>query len=244
MEVELEAGDHPEVAAAATESPEEVRVLVLAGGQVLAVRRDQICGCEVVTGQAVLAAEMTDAATERQPRDSRLRDDPTGRRQPEGLGFVVHVRPRGAGLDPCRPRIGVYPHAPHLGEVDDEPVVADGGPGDVVPAATDRHQQVVVAGEGHRADDVTDATAPSNQGRTLVDHPVPHRTSVVVVSIIDTSQIAVEFCLEPFDLSSGDRLLCHTEVDDSAGVGLTYRTGFGLESTVSGGETNSGARTG
>src|SRR6185503_1246998 len=57
MEAELERGDDPEVAAAPAQTPEQVRVLFLAGSQELAVGGDDVGGKQVVAGQAVLTQE-------------------------------------------------------------------------------------------------------------------------------------------------------------------------------------------
>jgi hypothetical protein len=47
---ELERGDDPEVAAAAAQAPEQVRVLVLAGGDQIAVGGHDVAGQQVVDG--------------------------------------------------------------------------------------------------------------------------------------------------------------------------------------------------
>ena len=56
--------------------------------------------------------------------------------------------------------------------------------------AADRHEQVVLSGEVHRGDDVRDATAPRDERRTLVDHPVPDGAGVVVAGVARTDEAA------------------------------------------------------
>ena len=78
VEAVFERGHDPEVAAAAAEGPEQVGVLVVAGGQDISVGGDDLDGQEVVDGEAVLAHEPADAAAERQPGDPGGGDDPAG----------------------------------------------------------------------------------------------------------------------------------------------------------------------
>jgi hypothetical protein len=66
MKLVLEPGGHAEVAAAATQCPEQVGVGRIVGGQQLAVSRDDLDGQQVVDGQAVLAHGVADAAAQRQ----------------------------------------------------------------------------------------------------------------------------------------------------------------------------------
>ena len=74
--VELELGDDSEVPAAAAETPEQVRILVGARLDELAVGRHHVHRDELVDRQAVLALNPADPAAERQSRHSRVRDDP------------------------------------------------------------------------------------------------------------------------------------------------------------------------
>ncbi len=95
---ELERGDDAEVAAAAAQRPEQLRVLVLAGVQVLAVGGHDVGADEVVAGQAALADQPADAAAEREPGDAGGRHQSPGDRQPERLRLGVDVAPQAAGL--------------------------------------------------------------------------------------------------------------------------------------------------
>src|SRR5207244_13339028 len=64
MQAILERGDDSDVAATTSQGPEQLAVVGLAGGEHFSVGGDDIGGYEVVTGQPVLAGEVTDAATE------------------------------------------------------------------------------------------------------------------------------------------------------------------------------------
>ena len=189
---EGEAGDDPEVAAAAPERPEEVRVLVGAGADDAAVGGDELEAADVVAGEPVLAHEPADAAAERQPGDAGLRDDADRHREAVEMGLPVDVAKGGAALHPHGGGLGVDDHAAHVGEVDDEPVVAERPAGDVVAAAAHRDQQVVVAGEAHGADHVGDAAAADDQPGPAVDRGVPDRAGDVVARILGQDRAAGE----------------------------------------------------
>jgi hypothetical protein len=55
MKFELELGDNPKVAAAASNCPKQVGVFRFAGSDLLAVRGDHVCRDQIVYGHAVLA---------------------------------------------------------------------------------------------------------------------------------------------------------------------------------------------
>ena len=112
MEPELEGGGHAEVAAAAPQRPEQVRVLVRGGAHDLAVRGHQLDRQQVVAGQAVLALEPARAAAQGQPGHAGAGHASTGGGEPVRLGGAVDVGPggaarrrgRSAGRDRPRPR--------------------------------------------------------------------------------------------------------------------------------------------
>jgi hypothetical protein len=64
VEAEVERRDHAEVAAAASQRPEQVGVLVLGRPQQLATGRHDVGGEEIVDGEAVLAHQPADATAE------------------------------------------------------------------------------------------------------------------------------------------------------------------------------------
>ncbi len=73
--------------------PEEIWLSLGVDVHLLGVRRHQIDGEEVVDGQTVLAHEMTEPATERQPTDPGVADDPAGGSEPELLSGAVELTP-------------------------------------------------------------------------------------------------------------------------------------------------------
>jgi len=113
VQVELERGDDPEVAAATAQAPHQLRCGLLGGDHELTVGGDEVRRAQVVAGQTELALQPTDAAAEREAGHPGRGHHPAGDRQPERLGLTVEVGPDGPGLDPGRAGLGVDPHRLH-----------------------------------------------------------------------------------------------------------------------------------
>jgi hypothetical protein len=184
VEAELERGDHAEVAAAASQRPEQVWVLVLGRPQQLAVCRHHVDGEQVVDREAVLAHQPADATAEREPGHSGVAHDAAGGGHTVHLRLVIDVAPQRATLHPGAAVGGIDSHAPHRREVDDDPVVANGGARHVVASAPYGDLQIVVAGETHGRDHVGGPDASGDQARAPVDGTVPHCTGDVVVGMV------------------------------------------------------------
>src|SRR5205823_4466387 len=92
-ELELEAGGDAEVAATATQAPEQIGILGGARVQDLAVGGDQLDREQVVDGEAELAHQVSHAAAEREPRDAGMRYVPAGDREAMLLRRDVDFRP-------------------------------------------------------------------------------------------------------------------------------------------------------
>jgi hypothetical protein len=199
VEAELERGDHAEVAAAASQRPEQVRVLVRGRPQPLAVGRHDIDGEQLVHREAVLAHQPTDATAKGEPGDSGVTHDSADGGQTVRLRLAVDVAPKRTTLHPGPAPGGIDSHTPHRREVDDDPVVAHGGARHVVASAANGDLQIVVAGETHGRDHVGGPDASGDQARAPVDGTVPDCTGAVVVGVIGTDQPASE----PVDLLDG-----------------------------------------
>ena len=76
MQVELELRDDAEVAAAAAQPPEQLRVLGLAGVDEAPIRGDEVSRNQVVARQAELPHRPADAAAEREPATPVLETSP------------------------------------------------------------------------------------------------------------------------------------------------------------------------
>ena len=73
---------------------------------------------------------------------------------------------------------------PHRRQVDDDPVVANGGARHVVATAPYGDLQIVVAGEPHGRDHVGAPDASGDQARAPVDGTVPDCARAVVVGVV------------------------------------------------------------
>ena len=113
VEAELERGDHAEVAAAASQRPEQVGELVLGHPQQLAVGRYDVNGEDVVDREAVLAHQPADATAEGEPGDAGVADDSSGGGQTVRLRLAVDVAPQRTTLHPDFAVGGIDPHGSH-----------------------------------------------------------------------------------------------------------------------------------
>ena len=160
VEVELELGDDAEVAAAAAQRPEEVRVLVFARANDLALGGHQLERAQAVDREPVATHHPADAAAEREPADAGVGDVAEGDRQRvrrhRRLGDVVEQRAAAHASDP---RIGIDHDRVHRREVDGHSAVGHRMAGDAVAAAADRDLEVGVAGGEDRRSDVVLAFA-------------------------------------------------------------------------------------
>ena len=176
----LERRGDAEVAAAAAEAPEQVRMLVGAHGQDAPVGRHELDREQVVGGEAELRHQPAETAAERQAGDSRRRDRAARDGEAVELRLAVELLPEHAALRAHRPRGGIDVDALHRREVDHQPAVGDGGAGDVVPAAADRELPALLARGVDRADDVRRPAAAGDQRGPPVDQPVVDATHLVV----------------------------------------------------------------
>jgi hypothetical protein len=197
VELELEGGHHAEVAAAAAQRPEQVRVLRLAGGQEAAVGGDHVGRQQVVAGQAVRPGEVADAAAQGEPGDAGGGHHPAGGGQAKAVGGVVEVAPGGAALHAGGTTLGVDPHPTHGGQVDDQAAVVGGEAVDVVAAAADRDEQVLLAGSVDRGDDVGGVGAAGDRRGVPVDHAVVDRSGGVVAVAGRLDQLAAQALTQP-----------------------------------------------
>ncbi len=115
------------------------------------------------------------------------------------LRLVVDVAPQRTALHPGPAAGGIDPHGPHRRQVDDHPVVANGGARHVVASAPYGDLKIVVAGETHGRHHVDGPDASGDQVRAPVDGTVPDCTGDVVVGVVGTDQPASE----PVDLHDG-----------------------------------------
>ena len=180
----LEGCDHAEVRTAAAHAPEQLRVLALAGAHVLALGGHQRHREQVVAGQAIPAGEPAIAAAEREPGDAHLGGDAHRGGEAIGLRVPVELAQRKPGLSARRAPLRIDLNALHRRKVDHQTAVTHAVAGDVVAAAAHCHREIVLTSKAHAAHDVVGSGAPCDQGRALVDQPVPDHAGTVVGEII------------------------------------------------------------
>ena len=179
MELERERGRDAEVAAAAVQRPEQVRVLVRAGGDPRPVGGHQLDRDEVVAGEAVLALQPARPAAEREPGDAGGRHPPAGGREPVLLRGAVELGPRAAGSDARGARLGIDLDLVHRPHVDHEAAVVQRHARDRVAARPHGDLQIPVAAEAQRRDHVL---RPSGTARSA-----PGRLSIIELKTVRAS---------------------------------------------------------
>ena len=108
---------------------------------------------------------------------------PAGTARPNACVGMVDVAPQRAAAGEHGVLLRVDADVPHRRQIDDQAVVAHAQAAGVVAAAADRHQQLVLAAEVHRRDDVGDVGAAGDQARPPVDHPVVDLAGLVVLGV-------------------------------------------------------------
>src|SRR5215218_6889864 len=100
VEPELELRADPEVPASTAHPPEEIRVLLLARRNELALGGKHVDAEELIYRQAVLALEPADSPAEGQAREPGMGHDSRRDGEPKGLRLAVQVAQQDAGLSP------------------------------------------------------------------------------------------------------------------------------------------------
>ncbi len=113
VQLELEGRDHPEVAAATPQRPEQILVLSGAGRTHLTVGGDHLGREQVVEAEAIAPSQVTDAAAQSEPGHTGSGNDATGGGQPEGMGGVVEITPGGPATGLGGPGRRVHQHISH-----------------------------------------------------------------------------------------------------------------------------------
>lgn len=107
MQGELERGHDAEVAPPAADRPEQVRVLVLAGGDDLAVGEDHLYRDQVVTCEPVDRGRPAVAASCREAADAGARDAASRRMEAVRLRGTIELAPEDAAVGAGRAGHGI-----------------------------------------------------------------------------------------------------------------------------------------
>ena len=199
MQAERERRDDAEVGAGATDRPEEIRVLGLAGAANRAVGRHDLDLEQVVDRPPEAAGQIAETAAQSQSGDPHLGDEPERRREAVELGLAIHVAEKAPGLGCRGSRLGVDDHAAEPGHVECQTGVGECGAADVVAAAADREREPLVASEVHRCHDVGGAGRLDDQRRRLVDHAVPEERRLLEALVARQQHRAAQALAERID---------------------------------------------
>ena len=107
VQAEGELGDDPEVAATASEGPEQIGVLLARRPIDRSIGQHDLDLLEIVDRPPESAGQVAESASQRQPGDASQRDEPERYREPVLLGGPIHVSEQCARLDPGDPSSGV-----------------------------------------------------------------------------------------------------------------------------------------
>src|SRR5207245_1902260 len=144
--------------------------------------------------------------------DPGVTDDADRARESVFLRGAVELLEKGATLDSRGPARWVDLDGPHAREIDDHAAVARRETGDAVAPAADRNDEIVLAGEADRRDDVLDTGAPRDERGMAVGHRVPDDAAGVALTIARLDQLAAKAIPELFkrgriETLGDDRLL-------------------------------------
>ena len=193
VQLELEAGDDAEVAAAPADRPEEVRMVVRIGRDQTTIGRHDLDGLQRVDGEAVLADEEADTAAERQAGDA----DGAGVAERGGKAVRrgrCRVLARGqAGLGPRRSSLGIDMEPLHAREIEHDPVIDSAVAGDAVAAAPHRELHARVPCQDHGPCHVARTGGLHDERGPAVIDRVVGVSGGVVVGAAGEDQLALEF---------------------------------------------------
>src|SRR5215217_5935 len=150
MRPKRECGDDAEVAAATAQRPEEIRVLRLARLHERRVGEDEVGFYEMVDGEAELAGQVTDAASERETADSRRAERARRHCKPVPVRRVIDVGEGASAADLHEPRLRIDPNPSLRRQVDYEPSLRYRESGPAMAAAPNRDLEALRAREGDR----------------------------------------------------------------------------------------------
>ena len=192
VQVVLEGGGDPEVAAAAAQAPEEIRVVIGVDALQLAVGGHELGGAQVVDHEPVAAQQVSEPAAERQPRDPHVTDRRACGGQPVPLGCEVELALAQTGGGPRDGRHRVNGHGLHQRQVDHDRAVAHRMADGRAPTAADGDLQITLAREAQRLLHVIGPRAPRDQRRPAVDRAVPDPPRLLVALLARSQQRAAE----------------------------------------------------
>ncbi len=171
---------------------------------------------DVVRRPAPTPRQVAEPTAQGESGDAGERDEAEDGGEPVHLRLAVHVAEQATGLRVGDLVLRVDPHAAHERHVEHQRAVGRGQARDVVSAALDAEQELVLARELHAGDHVGDAEAARDDRGTSVDHGVPDGPGLLVAGVArhehrsaQARLQAVERVLLQLDLATFHRLRSH-----------------------------------
>ncbi len=208
MKLEFERGHHPEIPAAAFQSPEKVGIFVIAGPHQAAIGGDYFRAEQVVAGESVLAHDPAEPSAQGQTRKPGIRVSAGRRRQTKGLGCAVELAQPDSGLGTYHARDRIDCDSFHSSDVDYNPAVTHRFPTKAVTAGPDCRQQAVVARKVDRANDVFDLGAFNDHSGPLFDHAVPNQPCRFILAVTGHNHSPLDTCRKSLDRCAADFRHC------------------------------------
>jgi hypothetical protein len=187
-------------AAAAAQGPEQLLFMVVAHDDGAAIREDDLCGEQIVEGEAEATDQGTVTAAQGETRHADGAERPRYRHDAEGVGRPENVCGAGASRNPRGPSVGTNCHAVHGAQVDDD-AVAQRPTRPVVAAAPHRQRETTVAGGSKRRLGVFGRPAVDDGARHASDRLWPDRRCGGVAVVTRPRDAAGELRAEPVQRS-------------------------------------------
>src|SRR5690606_23880864 len=171
IQPEVDRGDHAEVAAAALECPEQIRILGVVGSHQLTVGGHEVGSQQAVGGEAEGSHGDTEPAAEGVPHDAHAVCGTRQTDQTVRIGGLQNRAPPLPGAQPGELGAGVDLEVGHPGDVDDDAAVARMYR--TVPGGLHSQGQASACGDADGSLDVGGGLSHHHEGRLLVDGQVP-----------------------------------------------------------------------
>ena len=199
VQSELEPRGNAEVAAAAADRPEQIWMGLGVGAKQTAVGGHDIGGEQVVDREAVLADEVPDATSQRDPTDP----DRAGVPEPRGeavCGCLDGVLARRqARLGPGGAPFDVDLEFPEVREVEHDPAFRHAVPGSAVAAAADRELEAGLACKRDHTRDIGGIRGPHDHRRPAIDVADEHGPRGVVPVVLRRDHLTRDEVADPRD---------------------------------------------
>jgi hypothetical protein len=163
-----------------------------AGSEHVSIGSDHLRRQQVVDRHPVFANQPANSTSEGQATNTSLGHYAARNCKPEDMRFSIDVTQSCSALYPNSSGRTIYENGPHSGKINHQTVVTERTAGYVVPAATNRRQQIVRATKIDRGDHVGNARAPSDHPRMHADACIPDLTGFVVANIRWLENLPVE----------------------------------------------------